>query len=378
MNHVIRIASVNLNSSTCVPNKTLLRDFIRANDVDVLFLQEVCYENFSFVPSHVPYVNVNEHESGTAILIRNSLKASQPLFSLNGRISSIAIENMNFINIYAYSGSNRKKERDELFLNDLTAHLAKANVEVNIVGGDFNCILNSFDCVGDSKNYCGGLRQIVENFGLKDVALELKQNQFTFHRLNSASRLDRFYVPRDFVGSVLEFKTQPVAFSDHCGIIMKVKVDGRSIISRGRGYWKINSSLLKDEGVLEHFAEAYETWKFRQTFAVDKSKWWNEIMKLKAKQFYRTKSWELYNRISNEKHYFYGKLNEYMEKRNRGEETYLDIKVIKSRIFEIEAERINHLSDTFSSYNFLQGEKNIIFQIAAQIKRKEKKIILCG
>lgn len=247
MNHVIRIASVNLNSSTCVPNKTLLRDFIRANDVDVLFLQEVCYENFSFVPSHVPYVNVNEHESGTAILIRNSLKASQPLFSLNGRISSIAIENMNFINIYAYSGSNRKKERDELFLNDLTAHLAKANVEVNIVGGDFNCILNSFDCVGDSKNYCGGLRQIVENFGLKDVALELKQNQFNFHRLNSASRLDRFYVPREFVGSVLEFKTQPVAFSDHCGIIMKVKVDGRSIISRGRGYWKINSSLLKDE-----------------------------------------------------------------------------------------------------------------------------------
>lgn len=109
MNHVVRVASVNLNSSTCTANKNLLREFIWKNDIDVLYLQEVCYENFSFVPSHTPFVNVNEHESGTAILIRNSLNVSQPLFSLNGRISSIVVENMNFINIYAYSGSNRKK-----------------------------------------------------------------------------------------------------------------------------------------------------------------------------------------------------------------------------------------------------------------------------
>lgn len=176
MNHVIKLASVNLNSSTSKINKNLLRDFIMNNDIDILYLQEVCYENFSFVPSYVPYTNKNEYEAGTTILIRNSLNASQPLFSLNGRISSIVIENINFVNIYAYSGSNRRKERDDMFLNDLTPHLAKANVKTNIVGGDFNCIMYDFDCIGEHKNYCVGLRQTIDAFGWKDVALELKQN----------------------------------------------------------------------------------------------------------------------------------------------------------------------------------------------------------
>lgn len=120
---------------------------------------------------------------------------------------------------------------------------------------------------------------------------------------------------------------------------------------------------------------AYGSCKLRHVFSVDKSKWWNEVVKPKSKQFYKCKSWELNTRISNEKHYFYGKLYEYMDKRNKGMDTYLDIKVIKSRIFEIETERLNHIGNTFDSYNLLQGETMNIFQIAAQIKRKEKKIV---
>ena len=376
MNFIIRVASVNLNSSSSLVNRSLLKDFIFSNDLDVIFLQEVCYSNFSFVPSFVPFVNLNERDSGTAILVRNSLNASQPLFSLNGRVTSIAIENMNFVNVYAFSGANRRKERDDLFLNDLTTHLAKANVSKNIVGGDFNCIINSSDCVGDSKNYCTGLRQLIDAFKWKDVAWELKKNQFTFHRLNSASRLDRFYVPTDFINEVLDFKTEAVTFSDHCGIIMKIKVDRSMIVSRGRGYWKINPTILRDERVSEQFAEACETWKLRQVYNIDKSKWWNEVFKTKSKQFYKSKSWDLITRITNEKQYFYGKIREYMEKKNKGEETYLDIKVMKSRILEIETDRLNHLGSTFSAQNLLQGEIINIFQIAAQIKRHEQSSIL--
>ena len=254
MNHVMRVASVNLNSSTNLVNKNLLKDFIFNNDLDVIFLQEVVYSNFSFIPSFLPFVNISERESGTAILVRNSFESSQPLFSLNGRVTSIVIENINFVNVYAHSGSNRRKERDNLFLNDLTTHLAKANVSTNIVGGDFNCIINGSDCIGDSKNYSAGLRQLIEAFGWKDVAWELKKHQFTFHRLSSASRLDRFYIPHGFIDNILDFKTEAIAFSDHCGIVLKIKVDPSMITSRGRGYWKINSTILKDDSITEQFS----------------------------------------------------------------------------------------------------------------------------
>lgn len=246
MNHIMKIASVNLNSSTNLINKNLLKDFIVNNDLDVIFLQEVVYSNFSFVPSHIPFVNISERNSGTAVLIRKSFEISQPLFSLNGRITSIVIKNMNFVNVYAFSGSNHRKERNDLFLNDLTTHLGKTNVSTNIVGGDFNCIINASDCVGELKNFCVGLRQVIEAFGWKDVAWELKKNQFTFHRSNSASRLDRFYAPQNFIDNILDFKTEPVVFSDHCGIIMKIKVDQTMINSRGRGYWKINHTVSRD------------------------------------------------------------------------------------------------------------------------------------
>lgn len=59
------------------------------------------------------------------------------------------VENMNFVSVYAFSGTKRRIERGNLFLNDLITHLAKANFLVNIVEGDFNCILNSSYFVGD-------------------------------------------------------------------------------------------------------------------------------------------------------------------------------------------------------------------------------------
>lgn len=164
MNYVMNVGSINLNSTTTIVNRYLLRDFIFNNDLDVILLQEVCFTNFSFVPSYIPYVNVSEHGSGTAILIRNTFEVGQPLLSLDGRISSVIVNGINFVNIYAFSGSNRRKERENLFLNDLAPHLGKAGITANVVGGDFNCIVDGTDCVGENKNYSPGLTNLIDSF----------------------------------------------------------------------------------------------------------------------------------------------------------------------------------------------------------------------
>lgn len=371
MNFVINVGSINLNSSTTIVNKYLLRDFIFNNDIDILFLQEVCYSNFSFVPSYKPFVNVSEHGSGTAILIRDSFEASQPLLSLDGRISSVVVNGLNFVNVYAFSGSNRKKERENLFTNDLPSHLGKGGITTSVVGGDFNCIVDGSDCLGENKNYSSGLKQLIESFGWKDVAVMLKKKNFTFHRGISESRLDRFYVSKSFTGNIHDFKTIPVPFSDHCGILMKIKVEKNTISPRGRGYWKINSTILMNDLVSQDFSENFDTWKLRNQYTTDKNKWWNDTFKIKCKQFYKTKSWELNSRISAEKSYFYCKLTEWMDKKSRGEDTLLDVKMIKSRLLEIEANRLKHFGNNMHDSNLVQGESMNIFQISAQIKRMD-------
>lgn len=321
MNFILNVGSINLNSSTTTVNKFLLRDFINVNDIDILFLQEVRYANFSFVPSHRAVVNVDENGSGTAILVRASFDIAQPLLDIGNRITSIVVNNVNYVNVYAYSGTNRKKERDSLFLNDLTVHLNKPGASTNVVGGDLNCILNGFDCVGETKNYCTGLRQLVDMCGWKDVALSLRKNEFTFHRNNSASRIDRFYTHASFISNISDFRTVPVAFSDHCGILMKIRVNQTDIIPKGRGFWKINSSILNNENTSEQYSVACTEWKLRQTHNDDIDRWWKEIFKSKTKQFFKTKSWELNSKIREEKNYFNGKLYEWMHKKQRGEET---------------------------------------------------------
>lgn len=210
MNYVFKIGSVNLNSSTSTINKSLLRDFVVNNDVDILFLQEVCYANFSFILSHSALVNLGENGSGTAILIRNSFEFSQPLLDPNGRISSVVVNGVNYINIYAFSGSNRKKERDNMFVNDLSVHFGKGGKKIDVIGGDFNCILSNCDSNSSVKNFSTGLKQLVEMFHLKDVAMEMKKNVFTFIRNNSSSRLDRFYTVSSFLRNVNDFSTIPV------------------------------------------------------------------------------------------------------------------------------------------------------------------------
>lgn len=371
MNHVLKIATINLNSTKTTINQNLLRDFIWNRDIDLVFLQELCYENFSFLPSHFAVVNINEHGMGTGILLRKLFEFDNIILDPNGRISSIVINRINYINIYAYSGTNRKKERDELFINNLAVHLSKSGVSYSVLGGDFNCVLERSDCSG-VFNDSAGLRRLVESFQWKDVTKELKKNQFTFFRSGSASRLDRFYGPTEFVASVLDAETLSVPFSDHCAVILKVKVDSNNLPTKGRGYWKINSAILNDNSVLDNFAGKYNSWKAFSSYCASRDNWWNCVFKNKTKQFFKSENWSRNQQVSKEKSYFYSVLNDLHNRRCRGEDVLRDMKIVKSRLMEIENERMKYFCSTVPDYSMAQKENISIFQVSSQIQRYSK------
>lgn len=371
MNHILKIATVNLNSTTTVVNQNLLRDFIWNHDIDLVFLQELCYENFSFLPSHFAVVNISEHGMGTGILLRKLFDFENVILDPNGRISSIVINKINYINIYAFAGTNRKKEREDLFVNGLAVHLSKSGVSYSVLGGDFNWFLERSDSTG-IFNDSAGLRRLVESFQWKDILKELKQNQFTFHRSGSASRLDRFYGPVGFVESVLSAETLSIPFSDHCAVILKVKVDPNSLPIKGKGYWKINSVFLKDESVCNDFSVKYNSWKAFSSYCASRNNWWNSVVKSKTKQFFKSESWCRNRRTHQEKSYFYSVLNNLHNRRCLGEDVLKDMKIVKSRLLEIEHDRMKYFCSTIQDHSITQKETISIFQISAQIQRNSK------
>ena len=138
MNFVCSVATINLNSTNTAANKSLLKEFINEHNIDIVFLQEVSYNDLSFVSSHNGLVNISVDRKGTAILIRKGFNYSDFIFDPSGRILSVVVNEVNYINIYAHSGSDKKRERDELFTEGLSVHLNKPGTAYTMLGGDFN------------------------------------------------------------------------------------------------------------------------------------------------------------------------------------------------------------------------------------------------
>lgn len=276
------ICTININSISCIAKKLLLRDFVFNTDIDIILLQEVAFENFGFLHSHTAIVNFNEDSIGTAILVRKGIDFSDVVMGSCGRITSVIIDNFNIINIYAASGSNRKKERDSLFSSEIIPHLS--SVKFNIIAGDFNCILHATDSNSPVKNFCKGLESLVKLICLFDVEKEKNSNvQFTFVRGSSMSRLDRFYVPKDFLSKVLTVSTTAIPFSDHHAVIVKYQVpEGIPLKLIGRGFWKINPSLINNLDIHNKLITVLAELRNRELFLYDLNKWWNQKLKLRS------------------------------------------------------------------------------------------------
>lgn len=115
MNYSFNIATINVNSTNSLVHKSLLKDFLLNQDIDVAFLQEVTYENFSFVPSYTALVNVNADRMGTAILLRKNIEFKHPIFDPSSRILSVVVNGINLVNIYAYSGTKKRSSMKNYF-----------------------------------------------------------------------------------------------------------------------------------------------------------------------------------------------------------------------------------------------------------------------
>lgn len=362
-----KIASININAISSTLKKNLLRDFVWNNEIDILFLQEVAFENFNFLPSHLAFVNISSDNKGTAILVRKNIDFFDVLMNPNGRITSIRIGGINFINIYAHSGSAFRKERDTLFTQDILAHLSQTYS--NVILGDFNCILLKKDSNGVVKNISQGLQQLVDSFLLRDIGNSLNSKTFyTFFRGDSMSRLDRVYGPQTFLEAVRSFETLATPFSDHHSLIVKFETDSNSNVTVcGKGYWKINPTLLSDDDIKNEFVKVIRDTKRRQAYTENFCDWWVNHLKTKAKSFFKTKSFELNKCVSDSKNFLYGCLKEITIQQNEGKNVSREMGFVKTKLMNIEQSRIENLKMKTSACNILEDEKMSLFQISKRV-----------
>ena len=369
MPFIRKVATINLNAINSPVKKSLLRDFIWDYDLDIIFVQELAFENFSFISSHTAIVNISEDKKGTGVLLRNNVNYSDVILNVNGRITSLTVDSINYINIYGHSGSGFKKEREILFRDDILIHLAHG--KENLIVGDFNCVLNGDDMTGSVKNFCGGLKTLIASLELKDIekVIMKNQSQYTFVRGTSRSRLDRFYASEQIIRSVREVKTVPLCFSDHHSVFLKLEVpETQDIIFTGRGYWKLNSHILTDDETMIKFENFYNSLKTRNSYN-NVNFWWNNDFKFSVKTFFKKEHFQRNQQINREKSFYYNCLHELFLEQNNGKSVDNEMKIVKSKLMQIEQNKLAFYKGTLHSDNILQDEKISLFQIATRLKK---------
>ena len=114
-------------------------------------------------------------KGGTAIMITKKLDVAienvylHPSSRLLKVDMKIQDKGFHIFCVYAHSGSNHNKEREEFFEQEVLPLLQNISNKV-IIGGDWNCIISNKDSSNpDNSNFSNALKNIVNCLTLKDV-----------------------------------------------------------------------------------------------------------------------------------------------------------------------------------------------------------------
>ena len=222
---------------------------------------------------------------GVAILIHPRLEYTVEYTRCDndGRILNIVLtlgdHTLNIINIYA---PNTDQER-RVFFSNLDDFISEEYD--NIIGGDFNCILNArLDKYGGNtefRNLAGStLQGICTKYNLLDVWRNRHKDKRCYtwtgrHSTNGSfirTRIDKFLTSNSLNQFVTDTLIKPFPHSDHDCVYLTFNFER---VNRGPGYWHFNNDLLGDAAFESQINDFWSTWKTKYDDFDDPLLWWD-------------------------------------------------------------------------------------------------------
>ena len=214
---------------------------------------------------HCIFNSFSSQARGVAIFIKkdNPAKIIDKYCDSDGNIIAVAIiyEEKKILLECLYGPNNDTPE----FYNDLVfKKIVDWNPDFSIFAGDFNVVL---DPSIDTKNYqhvnnpnaMQALKDQIQQYNLIDIWRELYPDKRTYtwqkYNENKQSRLDFFLISSSLIPFVQSAGIFPSFCSDHSSI--ELEIDFSKFV-RGKGFWKFNTRLLKDQEYLHLIKDTRE------------------------------------------------------------------------------------------------------------------------
>jgi exonuclease III len=207
-------------------------------------------------------------KKGTAILLPTNLdyKINNINKDPDGRYIILDItcleETYILVNIYAPTQNNEKDQI--LLIQTIQNALAPYEGKNIIIGGDFNIVIEpSKDKEGGhispshTSKYRTTLKAFIETYELCDIWRLNNENKhiFTWHCKSKKiyCRLDFWLISEHLANMVDHTDVIPSVLSDHS--IIQLSVRNPKLQPRGPGYWKFNTTLLRDKQYIKHIKQ---------------------------------------------------------------------------------------------------------------------------
>ena len=225
-----------------------------------------------------------QNKRSVIILVKDAIndKIVETKTIIEGRVISIKMRLKNkaieIWNIYAPAAEN---ERLDFFKKLFTETQNTGNI---IMGGDFNTITEEEETSGNftMKPYMAFFKKRLERQNLKDAhkTVNTGKIKYTFTTSNKKirKRLDKFIYNSNLQNRILDYYIKPNIFSDHEGICIKVDLDIRR--KWGKGIWKLNNEVLKEEKYRKYMTNMIKLERQKkETENLEPGEWWDKLKK---------------------------------------------------------------------------------------------------
>ena len=254
-----RIISFNANSIGKNPNRGQVFHYLKKFSPDILIIVDtrLSKESENLVKTewggHAYFASFDSQSRGVAVFVTKNLpiKVLDHFPDNLGNILAILVEiEGKLILIEGIYGPNR--DTPEFYSNEAFARLSNWNPDHAIYAGDWNIAL---DHTKDTMNYQtvnnprarNELINKISELGLVDIYRELHptEKKYTWKQWGSHkfSRLDFFLISNSLLPYIQKVDILSKCYSDHCPIVIDIDF---SKFQRGKGFWKMNNSLLYD------------------------------------------------------------------------------------------------------------------------------------
>jgi hypothetical protein len=152
-----------------------------------------------------------------------------------------------------------------------------------VLAGDFNSIIQHTDTTG-TVSYSKALEKLIKDLELHDVwDHTIKNRGYTHYAPKSASRLDRIYTSKILYSKKKGVQTIATAFTDHLSVVLHLGTD-TPMDTRGKGYWKMNNSILSDPTFHSTLNNRWKSWQRDKCLYPNTRTWWTKCVKGRLKK----------------------------------------------------------------------------------------------